>query len=458
MQDREKITVTDLQELSVYAYPQIFDESESAFINYFAKSYPQSIAITHKDYVVERCRRRKLYIYGISAEAICLAKYLSSMNIETVCFIDDEQAGGKLKGKDIISSIDIVYEVADKIFIIVAKVEDYYGVSRQKFLDIGMIEDIDFTYHSEIPLTKEPKCFDVTLSYNRVVEEIEGFEVYGDIGNPQAIKIVALGGSTTESTYLFIKGWVQFLSELLCKNKVPSIVYGGGVAGYSSSQELLKLIRDVLPLKPDIVLSYSGFNDLYGYPKPSESIRHGRPFITHFQVEFVEQILEKLSMTKNSLPVMHDLLWDKKGRGTVYYGLKNDKSPSELWLDNTRIMHSITQEFKIEFLSFFQPFAFNGFYEESDLQNIIYSRRSLSCLHEGYEKWGKPYSDDLHKIMTEIKNYNYISDFSDIFTEYRGVYFDASHVYEQGNQIIAKEIYYKLVPYLRRGKFETTNL
>ena len=325
------------------------------FINFFKQSYPNSIAITRKEYLFERCRERKLFIYGIGQEAVDISRYLSLFDIETQGFIDFKQTEDKLCGKDIISVIDIVYEDIDKIFIIIAKSEVYYGVSRQMFMDIGLMEDVDFTYHSEVPITKEAKCYDVTLSYNRIIDKIEGFEIFGDCDNPNALLIVALGGSTTESTYLFIKGWAQYLSELLINNNISAKIYCGGVAGYSSSQELLKFIRDVLPLKPDIVLSYSGLNDLYGYPKSTETIRNGRPFITHFQVEFIEKIISRLMLSQRKLPVMHDLMWEDNGNTTVYYGLKNSKSSSELWLDNTRIMHSIAEEFHIEFLSFFQP-------------------------------------------------------------------------------------------------------
>ena len=337
----------------------------------------------------------------------------------------------------------------NKIFIVIAKSEDCYGTSRQVFLDFGLIEDADFTYLSEVPLTKEAKCYDVTLSYNRKIYDIEGFELFGALDNPKSKKLVALGGSTTESTYLFIKGWAQYLAKLLCDAGVPTIVYCGGVAGYSSSQELLKLIRDVLPLKPHMIISYSGLNDLYGYPKPDEKIRNKRPFITHFQVEFIQKIMEKLVETQTNLPVMHDLMWDDKGLDTVYFGLKNNMAASDTWLSNTRMMHAISQEFGIEFMSFFQPFAFNGYYEIDELQRVIYSRKSPTCITDGYEKWGKPYATDVARIIEEIKKYDYICDFSRLFEDKSAVYFDASHVYERGNVIIAKNIFDKIIGFLK---------
>jgi lysophospholipase L1-like esterase len=417
----------------------------------FKETYPNSIAITHSDYVMERCGKRKLFIYGTGAEAVNLAKYLYLIyKIDVQRFIDDECAGGKLEGKEIITSIDVVYEEKDKIFVIIANENESYGISRKKFIDMGLIEDLDFTYHSEIPSIKEPLCFDVTLSYNRIKEKIEGFELFGDTDNPNAIKIVALGGSTTESTLCFIKGWVQFLAELFQEKNIPAVIYGGGVSGYNSCQELLKLIRDVIPLKPDIVLSYSGVNDLYYYINIQELERLRRPFITKFQIIFVKQILEKLSALKHGLPVTYGLIWDKIGQNTVFYGLENDKSTSEVWLDNMRMMRITTKEFGIQFFSFFQPFRFNGFYERTDIQDIIHNRRDLSCIPEsnGYEIWGRPIMEEMRKITSEIKKYNYIFDFSGIFTNYQGIYLDAMHVYEQGNRIIAEKIFDALTPYL----------
>ena len=242
--------------------------------------YPKSIAITHEDYVRERCSKRKLFLYGTGIEAVRLTKYLSFIGINVESYIDDECSSITLEDKNIIPSIDIIYEEFNKNFIIIVNENESYGVSRKKFIDMGMIEDFDFTYHSEIPGTKEPFCFDVTLSYNRIIKQFEGFELFGDIDNPYAVRIVALGGSTTESTLFFVKGWVQFLAEYLCRDNISAIVYGGGTSGYTSSQELLKFIRDVIPLKPDIVLSYGGGNDLYLFPDSEEIERYKRPFIT----------------------------------------------------------------------------------------------------------------------------------------------------------------------------------
>jgi len=87
---------------------------------------------------------------------------------------------------------------------------------------------------------------------------VPGFAVYGDPDAPDALRIVALGGSTTDP--LDPGNWPRALQRLLANQGVPAVVFNGGVSGYSSNQELLKLIRDALPLEPDLVLSLSGIN------------------------------------------------------------------------------------------------------------------------------------------------------------------------------------------------------
>lgn len=87
-----------------------------------------------------------------------------------------------------------------------------------------------------------------------------GFVTYDSGVSGDALKIVVLGGSTSDPALGY--SWPELLAGVLKERGAKATVLNGGVAGYSSNQELIKLTRDVLPLGPDIVISMSGVNDL----------------------------------------------------------------------------------------------------------------------------------------------------------------------------------------------------
>jgi hypothetical protein len=87
--------------------------------------------------------------------------------------------------------------------------------------------------------------------------------------------IVCLGGSTTdpflprlkidlEKNYSIVANgtWSEELSRMMEKEKIKGTVFCGGTSCYNVFDDLLKLLRDVLEIKPDIVISYGGVNDL----------------------------------------------------------------------------------------------------------------------------------------------------------------------------------------------------
>jgi hypothetical protein len=77
---------------------------------------------------------------------------------------------------------------------------------------------------------------------------IDGFLVHERNFGSEPIIIATLGGSTTEG--MFLNGnWPFQLSELLAERKISYKILNAGVGGYSSYQEVLRLIRDILPNK-----------------------------------------------------------------------------------------------------------------------------------------------------------------------------------------------------------------
>ena len=105
------------------------------------------------------------------------------------------------------------------------------------------------------------KALDPLLGYAHTEEEIQrsltvpytylpGFVAYTEKSRAQWQRpiIVILGGSTSDPVLYASKAdaWPQILSQKMREANQPGTVVNGGVGGYSSSQELLKLVRDVI--------------------------------------------------------------------------------------------------------------------------------------------------------------------------------------------------------------------
>jgi lysophospholipase L1-like esterase len=99
-----------------------------------------------------------------------------------------------------------------------------------------------------------------------------GPEIPPQKGN--AYRIVALGESTTFGMTLLPnqKPWPELLEQMIrerLKPGRPVEVINAGVPGYALSDNLSRLRRDILPLKPDMIISYHGYN---GFPQINAAI------------------------------------------------------------------------------------------------------------------------------------------------------------------------------------------
>lgn len=83
-----------------------------------------------------------------------------------------------------------------------------------------------------------------------------------------AYRIIALGGSTTFGVTMtpVDKPWPRLLAEIIRQRLNPARrieVINAGVPTYSLGHTLARLASDILPLKPDMIISYHGYN---GFP------------------------------------------------------------------------------------------------------------------------------------------------------------------------------------------------
>jgi len=93
-----------------------------------------------------------------------------------------------------------------------------------------------------------------------------GAEIADD--KKDAYRIVVLGESTTfgYTIYAGEKPWCELLQQMIedrLKPSRPVEVINAGIPSYNINQNLYRLPSQILPLKPDMIISYHGFNGFF---------------------------------------------------------------------------------------------------------------------------------------------------------------------------------------------------
>lgn len=238
--------------------------------------------------------------------------------------------------------------------------------------------------------------------------------------------ILTLGGSTTDPV-LSGHGWPEKLAMLFNERHVPATVINGATAGYSTNQELIKLIRDGIELHPDIVISYSGVNDRGEWGQFPNPMAH--PYQRH--------LLQALLASKLS-PLFPNTVWvlakliQRHGPSVQGYtlGLDTARSRGQWYERNLALMHAISEASGAKFFGVIQPNAWVGGYDISNLADL--------GVHPGQEP-------DIERLYSEIstlpQRLDYIRDFTAIFNGMEGVYRDGVHTTTEGDKIIAEHMF-----------------
>lgn len=243
--------------------------------------------------------------------------------------------------------------------------------------------------------------FDPILGYT---SDKSGFIIFSNSDDENAFKIVTLGGSTSDPRLENLKSWSEYLFDKLSNMGIKVKIYVGGLSSYTVAQECLKLIKDVLVISPDLVISYSGVNDMTG----STNIENH-----YFNRDYYHAILNKMI----SKGYIKNVLQGKYQIKQINLGLHDSLDQCDFWIKCERIMHSVCYEFGIDFHGCLQGFLFKVF-------------DNLEKLDE-YKKCKKYIADN---------NFAWLHDMTEIFNGNEDVFYDLCHVFEKGNRIIAQNM------------------
>ena len=363
---------------------------------------------------------KKCYIYGCTSIEKEMIEYMELLDFNFIGFLVDDRECNIEEKYQVKYVEEVLYEEDCYIWVI-----DKEKVKKLDELGFRYFEDyICCGYLQDITAVRK-NVLDVNLGYSYVSQsKYPGFAVYGS-EKKENYKIVTLGGSTTDDSLYPFKSWTQLLYEKLEGRNMT--VYNGGVGGYVSGQELLKLIRDVLRLEPDMVIVYDGFNDAEmssQYP---------------FMFNYLDKIFEYAGSHIETDTYIEDT------NEAICRGIISKRDKFENWLSNIRTMYAITKERNISFFSFCQPVLCSKIGKSVAEKNMLLSMMSSKAANRIEESFR-----NYMRQMDNIPDYMY--DLSYIFDNETDIYMDECHVWEKGNHIIAQEIKKIILPAIEKKR------
>ncbi len=369
-----------------------------------------------EDTYISKLCDRNIFIYGTEGNAREVYQYFKILGLSVKgLLIDKDMKEHNFYAKDIpVTHIDEIIEKKDIYFIWIEQHDKCNAIGKLKLQGLQMGQDFGGYFPIKYVLD-----INLGISY-KWKHEYAGITAYGR-EKENDYKIVVLGNSTTDSTKAYPhKSWVELLYSTL--NKQDLTIYNAGVGGYFSGQELLKLIRDCRELKPDLIISYSGINDM-GYKMENY------PFAFSFEKEIYKFAYEDI-VANYGRKKWRDYLSIVQG---ITYGVPLQENRFNNWLKNEELMYAVAKCYSANFVCFLQPAIYTK-------QN---TEREKSIIKNHYMQYKSDYSEMANLFRSEIKSiiskYSYIYDLSHIFDEI-DVYEDICHVNQEGNRIIAEEI------------------
>lgn len=325
--------------------------------------------------------------------------------------VDNEMT---INGLRILNAYQLVYEDLSDCLIWALTGEEE---NAKRFMDkSGICKEI-FAYSSGGPLNlNRSYILDTHLGYMDSRGSIVRRNCADD---EEVVKVGILGGSTSDyDLYGIEKSWPECFLELAERNEIKMECICAATAGNTSAMEHIRLIRDLLWKKPDVVISYSRINEM------SHAVDNHR-----FAHIYQKDIFDKLTHTE-----MVDSFFSLK-RGKLYYMGETVSDPAGVWLGNERMMHAVCEEFHIPFFAFLQPFLC-----EKEPKRLIDLEVEEHVMSEIEKVSGT--SALAEQVKKDIDSYSWLYDFTHIFDEIQEeTYFDVCHVFESANRLIAEKIF-----------------
>lgn len=270
---------------------------------------------------------------------------------------------------------------------------------------------------------------DAHLGYNFVFRHNSGIVESGVVTlmtqhtSDSSFHLAVLGGSTSDASNAPFANWPEQLVELAEKNGINLVIHDFAISGCVVAHELIRLIRDVLAYKPDMVISYSGINE------PTFTIKKNR--FTH---TYQKQLFEKMTEKKKG-----NFFYNLSRSTKVVYGMNIVQDIGVHWYTCEKMMYTICRDNNIKFYAILQPTLYTKkFLSKEEIELLLCNEIDPNNpLCEGH---GNEYEKIRKYSLT--KNDKWLLDYSDLFDkEIEEIYRDPHHLTCYGNKIVANKFF-----------------
>ena len=231
-------------------------------------------------------------------------------------------------------------------------------------------------------------------------------------------KIMTIGNSTSLwPSY----PWSLFLGQNLADKGYSVAIYNGAGKGHSSSQEVIRVVRDAPAIKPDLIVALSGICDI-GYLVNAK----GYPFLHKYSRDLT------------------DLVKATGFAATTNPGYPDPATPAEVWCRNQRLAGVLAAELGINYLTILQPVMGYGKYTRSSGEDAMFRQKAAVVLKSYDRPYGEAvsafYDEVFERMAAEPKRYAHVVSMVDVFDGQKEVYKDHRHLTELGCRNLADAI------------------
>lgn len=393
--------------------------------------------------IIEQSYRKTIYVFGSSEIDLEFAEKLQMVDIQVAGIITNNDNPKNELGIPEINISDIKACDRNQIMIYImseipAKVRILEAIGLKNGYHYRVAAYIYGGYRVHNPYVR----LDVNCGFTYVDHEsAPGYNIIGD--EDYQYKIMVLGASATDHYYHYYPSWVQFFYEYMKERGYKTKIYNGAMQAYSEQQNLSKLIRDIPIICPDMVVYFGGGINAMNIAQEERLYCQKQPFANKY---FTDILINTKPVRKGYVnDALIKELFGTEEEQSICIGLTFEDEKDliaravENFLYAVRCMNAVCSMQHAEFLNFLDPLLLytetigimdrEKLYHDENFFSIIRFRNDVCRFREmAVRKMDPYYQVDLTQVLNRD-----------------GMYDDIWHPNEEGNKILARYVFDKVV-------------